>query len=162
MESQSGHHPGHHGHSAPHNSTLPHAIHVGGSNASHHQINLDNHSHNQKHSSQHHHSKAKAVETHKTHHHTSHHSHHHHVSKKSRLNYEFIDFFICRRCCCCTGGMIVKTNFVMGMRKKIPSWKMHEQVFAMRLREDEKRDQWKITWRVEDNSTRQIFVLLNK
>lgn len=83
MESQSGHHPGHHGHSAPHSSTLPHNIHVGGS--SHHQINLDNHGHH------HHHQKSQeknpkhkkeAVEAHKPH--STHHTHHH-VSRKSVL-----------------------------------------------------------------------------
>lgn len=83
MESQSGHHPGHHGHPAhPHNSTLPHHVHVGGT-AAHHQIHLDNHSHHPQHSSSHHqsHSKHKSHEpgvTHKTHHHN-----HHHVSTKS-------------------------------------------------------------------------------
>lgn len=79
MESQSGHHPGHHGHSAPHNSTLPHSMHVGGKQAhDHHQINLDNHHHKQKHK----HSETVEKEHTKKTHATSHH-HHHHVSRKS-------------------------------------------------------------------------------
>lgn len=86
MESQSGHHPGHHGHSAHHSSTLPHTIHTGGGNA-HHQISLDT-----SHPHQHPHHQAKhSTETHRqqTTHHTSHntghhhHHHHHHVSRSS-------------------------------------------------------------------------------
>lgn len=77
MESQSGHHPGHHGHSAPHTSTLPHNIHVGGS--SHHQINLDNHGHHHHHQKSHAKHKKEAaadtVEAHKPH--STHHTHHH-------------------------------------------------------------------------------------
>lgn len=77
MESQCGHHPGHHGHSAPHSSTLPHQIHVGGGNIPH-QINLDIHPH------QHYqkHTKTEHGESHKTHQSSSHttHHHHHHVS----------------------------------------------------------------------------------
>lgn len=93
MESQSGHHPGHHGHSAPHNSTLPHHVHVGHSSNQHHQINLDNHSHHHQHSSHHQsHSKQKHTteSTQKTHssHHTSHH-HHHHVSRNLRQFFPF-------------------------------------------------------------------------
>jgi hypothetical protein len=80
-ESQSGHHPGHHGHSAPHNSTLPHQLNVGGSAS--HQINLNNHhpshSQHQKHSQR----NTETVEIHKTQKsHSSHqHHHHHHVSR---------------------------------------------------------------------------------
>lgn len=81
MESQSGHHPGHHGHSAPHNSTLPHHVHVGGSAS--HQINLDNHKHHSSqasHQTKHKNTEQAEHKPHKTH--TSHH-HHHHVSKSN-------------------------------------------------------------------------------
>lgn len=95
MESQSGHHPGHHGHSSYHPSTLRHSIHTGGGN-DHHQINLDSshphqHPHHQaKHTSEKHHLEKHHQEkpaTHHSSHHTGHH-HHHHVSSSS-LNIVF-------------------------------------------------------------------------
>lgn len=95
MESQSGHHPGHHGHSAPHSSTLPHHVHVGHGSSQHHQINLDEKHHHQHQHSSHHtsHSKQKHTteNTQKNHssHHTTHHHHHHHVSRKLRRQRDF-------------------------------------------------------------------------
>lgn len=115
MESQSGHHPGHHGHSAPHNSTLPHTIHVGGGSA-HHQISLDSsHPHQHVHHQAKHSADTRAQQQQKqTAHHSSHHTgqhhhhhHHHHVSKSSlvikymgtqnhggKLNWKFLEHFI--------------------------------------------------------------------
>ena len=98
QESQSGHHPGHHGHSAPHSSTLPHQIHSGGGNIAH-QINLDNSHPHEKHHYHHHqtqssnkHVKDSHHESHQKSHHTTHH-HHHHVSKILTKLKQLEDFF---------------------------------------------------------------------
>lgn len=140
MESQSGHHPGHHGHSAPHNSTLPHHVHVGG-NASHHQINLDNHAHHHQHSSQHHqsHSKQKhtePVEVHKTHH-SSHHHHHHHVSRKAETISEAWYLMNAKG-----ASLIIKNHFHLcpGEKQKFPNGKC--KVFHA-IAQCWKRDHWK-------------------
>ncbi|XP_070500217.1 ankyrin-2-like isoform X3 [Chironomus tepperi] len=77
QESQSGHHPGHHGHSAPHSSTLPHQIHSGGGNIAH-QINLDSLHPHEKHHHHHQNSNKRASDSHHQAHHTSHHTTHHH------------------------------------------------------------------------------------
>lgn len=84
MESQSGHHPGHHGHSAPHNSTLPHQIHSGGGRTPH-EINLDSsHPHSHHHQQQSPHQSKQKSDPHQsreTKNQTTHHHRHHHVSR---------------------------------------------------------------------------------